>query len=652
MRLAPSLLPFGALLTIGGTAPLSAATTLPQIIPQPTQMELTGGELKVSRSATIAVMGPDDPETLRLARAALTALGVKRTRVVDRIPTTAKETLVVLGTLASPAVTEALARSGSPAPTKAEGYTIASIARTVNSTLIILAGKDADGLYYAAQTLHQAAKRGTLPALRIFDEPRMAVRGVIEGFYGAPWSMHDRLAHIAFLGSVKGNTYIYSPKDDPYARDRWRVPYPANTLAQLGELVTVARSHHVRFTYAISPGLSICYSNPDDLAALKRKFATFAALGVRSFYIAFDDITYDKWNCEADHTALGKPGEAAAGEAQAHLAGIMMDWLVGQYGPQAQLMIVPTEYYNATDSPYKGALRALDPRVRVQRTGPDVVPAAIGLRDAKAAQQAFGRKPLLWDNYPVNDYAKSSGRLLLAPYDRREPGLADELDGVLANPMNQEAPNRIGVSGSAAFAWNDRHYDPRATALWAARELAGGDAATTRALLLLFDLEHLAPTFGGAPWQPQSPQLARTLGVVTDAIANAPPSDREIRLRELATLANRITAAPQQIRAGVQDAGFLAQTAPWLDAMEHWGKALRASTNGIIAALADDPSARAHFDAAAHDVATAKAATTIPGTTRPQGPIRMGDGVLDRFIDAAPHLVWSPALVSSAALQN
>ncbi|WP_306286264.1 beta-N-acetylglucosaminidase domain-containing protein, partial [Sphingomonas sp. Ant20] len=123
-------------------------------------------------------------------------------------------------------------------------------------------------------------------------------------------------------------------------------------------------------------------------------------------------------------------------------------------------------------------------------------PPAISIADAKTATKAFGRKTLLWDNYPVNDYAQTTGRLLLAPYARREAGLAGELTGILSNPMNQEAPSRVAVTGVAAFGWNDKDYDADRTWQFAARELAGGDARATAALLSFFDTQHLAPTFG------------------------------------------------------------------------------------------------------------------------------------------------------------
>lgn len=614
--------------------------TLPHVMPQPIAMRLTGGLLPIGASATIVTRRDSDPETLRLIREGLAAIGVTSIRIAHRLPANPKDARIVLGMASEPNVAQALAQAGGTVVSDREGYALASAA-SGGGALIVLAGADADGLYYGAQTFRQIAARGTLPALTIADHPRMAIRGTIEGFYGAPWSSADRLAHVDFLGSLKANTYIYSPKDDPYARDRWRDPYPAPRLTELKGLIEEARRHHVRFTYAISPGPSICYSAPEDVAALRRKIDAFHALGVRSFYIAFDDISYTKWNCPGDETAFGAPDKAAAGRAQAALTNDTMGWLIAR-DPQAELMIVPTEYYDAAESPYKAALRAVDPRVFVQWTGTDVVPAAIAIRDAKAAAKAFGRKTLLWDNYPVNDYPESTGRLLLAPYAGRASGLSDELSGILANPMNQEAPSRVAVTGSAAFAWNDRDYDPESSRLFAARALARQKAEVTEALLLLFDLEHLAPTFGAQAWQVQAPVLKQRLDLVRDTLAHGTPEERGAVLRDLASQADRIAAAPGIIRAGVSDAGFLAQSAPWLDAMALWGQALEASTAGLTAALSTDPAAARDFAEAQALAAKAEAIRTIAGTTRPQGTIRLGDGVLDRFIRQAPELVAMP----------
>ncbi|MEH0628032.1 beta-N-acetylglucosaminidase domain-containing protein [Streptomyces stelliscabiei] len=95
------------------------------------------------------------------------------------------------------------------------------------------------------------------------------------------------------------------PKDDPYLRERWRDAYPDARLDRLRELVDRAGADHVRFTYALSPGLSVCYSSADDITALVRKFASLYDIGVRSFAIPLDDISYTKWNCAADQEEFG-----------------------------------------------------------------------------------------------------------------------------------------------------------------------------------------------------------------------------------------------------------------------------------------------------------------------------------------------------------
>ena len=303
--------------------------------------------------------------------------------------------------------------------------------------------------------------------------------------------------------------------------------------------------------------------------------------------------------------------------------------------------MVPTEYYDAKESVYKAALRKkLDPRIVLQWTGTDVVPPAIAVADAKAATKAFGRKPLLWDNYPVNDYAQTTGRLLLAPYARREAGLSAELTGILANPMNQEAPSRVAVTGVAAFGWNDQAYDADRTLTYAVRELAGEDEQTTAALLTFLDTQHMAPTFGSQPWQPQAPRLKGRLDAVREALAVGDPKTRQLALDKLQREASEFASAPDIIQAGTVDPAFTQQARPWLDAMRLWGRALQLSAAGLEAANSGRPAAaRRYFATAKQLAAEATAIQTIPGVTRFDGPIKIADGVLDTFVADAPTLI-------------
>lgn len=617
----------------------SSTNALPVVTPTPQRMVAAGPALHVAGRVRLVVGEGVDDATLDLVRKTLKAAGAQKVDQAGGQHGAAGLTVVV-GSIKDDAVARELRAAGGevPADLVAEGYSLAGKARPAGGT-VVLAGNDGDGTYYAAQTLRQLVTgKHRIAAVSITDYPGMPLRGSIEGFYGAPWSHTDRLDQLAFYGDIKANTYIYTPKDDTYLRENWREPYPADKLADLRELIDQATTHHVDFTYAVSPGLSICYSDPDDVTALENKLGSLYDQGARSFYVALDDISYTKWNCDADQEAYGDPGKGSAGQAQADLLNAVQHDFIDTHSGAKPLQMVPTEYSDTADSPYKKVLREqLDPKVVVQWTGTDVVPPSISVTDARAASDVWGRKVFLWDNYPVNDYGQTTGRLLMAPYDKREAGLHDELSGIVLNPMNQAAASKVALFGGASFAWNDENYDPARTWRAAAGYLAGGDAATTSALLAFFDTEHLAPTFGDENWQPQAPVLASELDDFTTAWADGSRLERTAALAKLRAYAHRLATAPEQIRDGVSDPAFLAQTAPWLDALDLWGDALNATLDGLRAQLGGG-SGQASFDKAADLAQQAAAITTIPGTTRPQGPVKVADGVLDTFIAKAPTL--------------
>lgn len=613
--------------------------TLPAIFPAPVLVELKKGSMMLGKSVALIVAPGTDPEIAALTRKILTSAGVETVVTARQLPSVIDLPYIILGTGDATVVRSALARSSAVIDSHDEGYTITSLIAG-GGAVITLAGHDAGGLFHAVQTFRQLVQRTAIPALVIQDHPAMPIRGTIEGFYGTPWSMEDRVKHLNFLGSVKANTYIYSPKDDPYARDRWREAYPAAILKELGRLVATARRNYVNFVYAVSPGPSICFSDPAELQALERKFDALRSIGVHSFYVALDDIAYTKWNCDRDKVTFGPSGPEAAGIAQSQLLNALQANLVAHDPKAPPLIMVPTEYYDAKESPYKAALRKnLDPRIVVQWTGTDVVPPAISVGDARAATKAFGRKTLLWDNYPVNDYAQTTGRLLLAPYTRREAGLSAGLTGILSNPMNQEAPSRIAVTGVAAFGWNDKAYDAERTWHAAARDLAGGDERATEALLTFFDTQHLAPTFGSQPWQEQAPRLKALLDEVREAIANGNDVTRHQAIANLAKQAAEFTSAPDVIRSGITDSAFAQQARPWLDAMQLWGRTLQLTAAGLDAADRGSSAAGRYFAGAGQLAIEASAIQTIPGVTRFNGSIKIADGVLDKFIADAPKLI-------------
>src|SRR4051812_9980923 len=117
-----------------------------------------------------------------------------------------------------------------------------------------------------------------------------AVRGIVEGFYGTPWTHDARLDVISFLAPRGMNAYVYAPKDDAKHRADWRTPYDAEELQRFAELAAHSAAHGVRFGFAISPGLDIAYDADDDRATLLAKLAPLRDRGVEWFLLLVDDI--------------------------------------------------------------------------------------------------------------------------------------------------------------------------------------------------------------------------------------------------------------------------------------------------------------------------------------------------------------------------
>ncbi len=191
----------------------------------------------------------------------------------------------------------------------------------------------------------------------------VAVRGVIEGFYGPPWSHDARLALVDFLADRDMNAYVYAPKGDPKHRDTWREPYDSAEAGRFRELAAHCQQVGVRFGFALSPGLDIDYAAPADRDALTGKLDPLLADGVDWIVLALDDIP-------------NRPGLASE---QADLVG----WLAGRLA--ARVTLVPTEYVGTHPSAYLSVLGdELPDGVDVMWTGPTVCSPRIDAADARA----------------------------------------------------------------------------------------------------------------------------------------------------------------------------------------------------------------------------------------------------------------------------
>jgi hyaluronoglucosaminidase len=596
------------------------------VTPEPQQTTARPDGFELGSTVGLVRGSAADPDAERVVRETLARAGVQTVQDTDA---TDPQTAVTIWLGGDEQVLRQLdVRPADSLPP--EGYVLAvgqsrSSGQSDARKHVVLNGVDTNGTYYAARTLAQLVLGNELTGIQIRDWPTLRYRGSIEGFYGTPWSHADRLDHLDYLGDHRMNTYEYAPKDDPYHREQWRDAYPADKLAELGELVERARRNKVDFTFALSPGLSISYTSDSDYQALIAKFEALYALGTRSFNVPLDDIDYNAWHSEADQERYGTGG-GAAGQAQSELLNrVQREW-VAEKPDVAPLQMVPTEYYDVAETPYKKALREqLDPAVVVHWTGIGVVPRTITTAEAAEAKAVFGHDILIWDNYPVNDYL--AGGLPLADYSGREPGIADHVVGVISNPMNQAAVSKVALYSFAELGWNPAQYDEQASWRRALAERAGGDLRTADALQVFADLCYCDTKLH----LQSAPELAARTAAFWQGW-NA--GDRAAAIAALRPYFEAIENAPARIRAGVVDPAFAAEAESWLDATALWGKALRQSLDQLEAVAEGVGAVGSRREEIDGLIAQAKAIRDIREPHSRNHP-RIGEGVVDAFVAEA-----------------
>ena len=248
--------------------------------------------------------------------------------------------------------------------------------------------------------------------------------GIVEGFYGPQWSHLDRLYMIRFLSEAGFNTYMYAPKDDEYHRTEWRKDYPESAARNLRELINVCELFSINFIFTVSPGLSITYSDTQERELLLKKLRVSIDMGVRWVGVLLDDILPNLAHEE------DKKVYPSLAKAHGSLLNYVKDEL--QKNGNIKLCFCPTYYANdylgrnIENNEYLSEIGSeLDPSIDILWTGRYVVSPTITVDDAQSFSKVVKRKPLLWDNYPVNDYFRSERgaglRLNVGPFSGRSP---------------------------------------------------------------------------------------------------------------------------------------------------------------------------------------------------------------------------------------
>jgi hypothetical protein len=303
--------------------------------------------------------------------------------------------------------------------------------------------------------------------------------GIVEGYFGPPWSFAERRATMAALREHGYRFFNHAPKADAYLRQRWREPHPAAACAALADFAAACRAQRTRFGVGLSPFEAWLDFGAASREALRGKLAQLDEIGIDDQALLFDDMRGDL------------PDLA---ERQAEI----VDFAAGRTRA-TRLIVCPTYYsddplldrvFGARPAGYLEDLgRMLDPSIDIFWTGEAVCSRAFSLEHLEGVAARLRRRPFLWDNYPVNDGPRMSEHLHLRPFSGRPAALAGVIAAHAINPALQATLTRLPAFTLArSYAAADRYREDEAFRV-AAEVVVGAELAAVLAadLPLLHD---------------------------------------------------------------------------------------------------------------------------------------------------------------------
>lgn len=326
---------------------------------------------------------------------------------------------------------------------------------------IILQSKNQSGLYYGLQSFQQLLQKNPqeIYAGIIEDYADTKLRGIIEGYYGIPWTFDERKSLMNFMGKEKMNTFIFAPKNDLYHNEKWREAYPQEKLAELKDLVQYGKDHQIRLVWTIHPfmyqGMRFDGNYDADFQAIIQKFESLYAIGIRQFGVLADDIL---------------PTTNVI-ENQIRLMTDLEKWNTAK-GDNEDLLFVPAAYNGVNAAPVPDIETfntSLPQNVQMMWTGETVLgqlseQGLASFQQLTKAPTEKARRPYFWLNWPTNDW--NNARLFMGEGTMMKTDVVNGLPGLVTNPMPQGEASKIGIFQVADYAWHQQTFD--ATKSWQA----------------------------------------------------------------------------------------------------------------------------------------------------------------------------------------
>lgn len=357
---------------------------------------------------------------------------------------------------------------------------ILSLTNQQEQAQLVIVGENTDAVFFGLASLEQMLDRGTnnLPCVTLYDYADIKSRGVIEGYYGVPYSASVTKDLLKFMMRHKMNSYMYGAKSDTYHSKNWKDAYPKTitpeqerlgflTQEQMRAINKVSRDTKVNFIWAIHPGRAFTGKDEKVIDQIMNKFQMMHELGVRQFAVFVDDI--------------GVPRDLPTIQLTAARLTTLQNRIDKQWNGRSSrpsdrvkgLHFVPQLYAYSWQTPDKvttffSALGKTPDKVQVYVTGANVW-STPNVHDLEVIKKDLRRDVAWWWNYPCNDNMdncifpnsmyKNFQDMSAIDSNARLPKELTGCISLLSNPMQQGEIAKIPLFSVADYAWNNSGFD-------------------------------------------------------------------------------------------------------------------------------------------------------------------------------------------------
>lgn len=346
---------------------------------------------------------------------------------------------------------------------------------------ITIIGENTDAVFCGLASLEQILDCGTsnLKCVTIYDYADIKNRGIIEGYYGVPYTAEVTKDLFRFMARYKMNTYMYGAKSDSYHSLYWSEPYPTSITEEqlrigylsqdmMKDITATAHDSKVNFIWAIHPGKTFADpENNDVLDKIMTKFDYMYDLGVRQFGVFVDDV--------------GVPTETEIMNLCAKNITELQHRIDNRWNKDATtptdtvkpLHYVPQLYAYSWATPgntriFFESLKSTPGKINIYITGRNVwsVP---NNEDIAVIKNHIGREISWWWNYPCNDedhtklfimdtYTNFIDESHIDNLARLETNITGA-NSIIVNPMQQGTLSKIALFSVADYTWNNSAFN-------------------------------------------------------------------------------------------------------------------------------------------------------------------------------------------------